>query len=138
MDLVQLQWQQFIVLFIINISLELCTQVWQINKFSSTPTNYNTLILQLTQKLQLFPATKPSCKYSSSCNYSEVATFYCQRMCCNQWVYCCTFMFVANMLTVTSTSNYTAMLDFQKQCNLPQFQDSNQNEGIISVSKSLI
>ena len=89
MDLVQLQWQQFIVLFIINISLELCTQVWQINKYSSTPTNYNTLILQLTQKLQLFPATKPSCKYSSSCNYSEVATFYCQRMCCNQWVYCC-------------------------------------------------
>ena len=31
-------------------------------------------------------------------------------------------MFVANMLTVTSTSNYTAMLDFQKQCNLGEVQ----------------
>ena len=28
--------------------------------------------------------------YSSSCNNSEVATFYCQRMCCNLWGYCCT------------------------------------------------
>ena len=31
-----------------------------ISSYSSNPTNYNTLIVQLTQKLQLFPATKPS------------------------------------------------------------------------------
>ena len=33
---------------------------WAPLDYSSNPTNYNTLIVQLTHKLQLFPTTKPS------------------------------------------------------------------------------
>ena len=43
-----------------GISAEIRILIFILYKYSSNPTNYNTLIVQLTQKLQLFPATKPS------------------------------------------------------------------------------